>query len=313
MVTLYPAVLRLHVELEEIEPPVWRRIDVPGDITLRRLHDVLQLVMGWQDSHLHCFEIHGVRYGFGDNEYDEDEREDDRVLLCDVAHHAGEEFRYEYDYGDDWQHRIVVEQIRRDVPPVAVPRLLDGARACPPEDCGGVYGYYELLEAIADPDHEEHDALLEWVGGRYDPEEYDVAAHDRALALLRARRAVEPHAGNRRTGAPRSASRASPARVRLKHLLDALATVRDALPEFPPLTFETAGRLLQRHASRAPDTFLGVRRDGIWVAAALHAACMLQPRSSRRPLPRLTVEEVAALFDVSPASVSNRSAELRRG
>jgi hypothetical protein len=308
VLTLHPPVIRLHIELEEIEPPIWRRIEVPSDITLRRLHDILQLVMGWTDSHLHCFEIRGVRYGFGDNEYDENELEDDRVLVRDVVHHAGEEFKYEYDYGDGWQHRIVVEQIRRDVPPGDVPRLLDGERACPPEDCGGITGYYEFLEAIADPDHEEHEVMLRWAGGRYDPEKYDVAALDRALALLRTRRAVAQQVKS--THRRRTTRSATPADARLAQLLELLATVREALPDLPPQTFDTAGKLLAHTASRSPDSFLSVRKPGIWVAAALHAAGMVFSRSSR-PLPHLTIEELAAMFDVSPASVSGKSVELR--
>ncbi|MGH7446783.1 MAG: plasmid pRiA4b ORF-3 family protein [Longimicrobiales bacterium] len=158
---LHPPVYTLHVQVEGIDPPVWRRIEVPASIPLRGLHDIIQTVFGWEGAHLHLFEIGGERYGLGDNEYDEDEHDDAAVLLGDVVQNAGSGFLYRYDFGDDWYHAIRLEQVRRDVAPKEVPRLVAGERAGPPEDCGGVPGYLELLEAITDSEHEDHAAAVE--------------------------------------------------------------------------------------------------------------------------------------------------------
>jgi hypothetical protein len=179
-------VYQLKVTLEEIEPPVWRQLEVPGDITLAKLHSVIQLAMGWLDYHLHEFRMGDVTYGEPDPEFDDDRevKDDRRARLSRAVSGVGEEFIYLYDFGDGWTHLVVVEDIRPREPRIHYPRVLAGARACPPEDVGGPYGYVDFLQAIADPKHTEHNGMLEWVGGEFDPEAFDVDAKNREFDVV---------------------------------------------------------------------------------------------------------------------------------
>jgi len=166
---------QLKVTLEGTKPPVWRRVVVPSDITFARLHDVLQAAFGWWNSHLHEFEIDGVRYGSDDGEGWGDRPLDERRhRLGDVAG-EGATFGYVYDFGDNWQHRMVVERVVPAERGARYPACTAGRRACPPEDCGGVWGYADFVDAIRDPEHSEHESMLEWVGGTFDPEAFDTA------------------------------------------------------------------------------------------------------------------------------------------
>lgn len=179
-------VYQLKVTLEEIEPPVWRQLEVSGDITLSKLHSVIQLAMGWLDYHLHEFRMGDVTYGEPDPEFDDDRevKDDRRARLSRSVSGVGEEFIYLYDFGDGWTHRVVVEDIRPREPRIRYPRVLAGARACSPEDVGGPDGYVDFLEAIIDPKHPEHDAMLEWVGGEFDSEAFDVDAKNREFDIV---------------------------------------------------------------------------------------------------------------------------------
>jgi len=157
---------QLEVTLDDVEPPVWRRIDVPSSITLAGLHTVIQKAMGWHGYHLHQFEIGDTVYGlegWGPPIVDET-----RTRLGDVAP-GGTVFGYQYDFGDSWEHGIRVSQVAEPAAGTTYPRCVAGERACPPEDCGGAWGYTELLDALADPRHERHEELREWVGGSFDP------------------------------------------------------------------------------------------------------------------------------------------------
>ncbi|HPA18306.1 MAG TPA: plasmid pRiA4b ORF-3 family protein [Verrucomicrobiae bacterium] len=179
-----PALLyRLRVELMGVVPPVWRSLLVAGDATLGWLHAALQVATGWTNSHLHRF---GTPSGdFSDPSFELECGDEGRVRLMDVAPVGGTELEYEYDMGDSWSHRVTVESITGPQGPIARDaECVDGARACPPEDCGGPGGYEDLLEAIADPGHEEHDSMLEWLGGGFDPEAFDRAHVDACLKLL---------------------------------------------------------------------------------------------------------------------------------
>jgi hypothetical protein len=175
---------QLKVTLTQIRPPVWRRLQVASSINLRRLHDVLQATMGWTQSHLYEFEIGGSTFGEPSPEIDFPVRSAKATPLRRVAPDAGTTFSYLYDFGDSWQHQVVVEQVLPPEPGVSYPRCLTGRRACPPEDVGGVWGYQEFLEAIRDPTHEEHEAMLEWVGGAFDPEAFDLRRVNHELATL---------------------------------------------------------------------------------------------------------------------------------
>jgi hypothetical protein len=173
-------VYQLKVTLKGSSPRIWRRILVGGDASLAKLHRILQAAMGWSDSHLHLFKIHGEEYGTPDEDEELDIADDRRVKLADLLG-PKDRFMYEYDFGDCWLHEILVEKIVPREEGTRYPLCVAGARACPPEDCGGIGGYFNFLEAIEDPDHEEHENLLEWIGGSFDPEEFDLDHINTAL------------------------------------------------------------------------------------------------------------------------------------
>ncbi len=178
-------IYRIKVTLKHIEPPVWRRIEVPSDIKLDKLHRVLQDVMGWTDSHLHAFRVGREAYGIsapGIHDYDV---RNERNARLDAIAEEGDPLVYEYDFGDGWEHTLKVEKVVPAEPKVRYPRCTAGKRACPPEDCGGPPGYEHLLEALRDPKHEEHAELREWVGGDFDAEAFDIEAINRALRRIK--------------------------------------------------------------------------------------------------------------------------------
>ena len=173
----------LKVELQGIEPPIWRVLQVSSRMSLLRFHQILQLAMGWTNSHLHLFEVDGKRYGEPSTEWDIEVLDSRKMTLEKIFSEGTPSFVYEYDLGDSWRHEIT---LLGTVEGEEKPGCTAGARACPPEDCcGGTRGYYGLLVALSAPDHEDHNAMLEWVGGKFDPGAFDVAAVDRALKRLR--------------------------------------------------------------------------------------------------------------------------------
>jgi pRiA4b ORF-3-like protein len=177
-------VYQLRVTLQDVRPPIWRRIQVPAETSLNRLHEIIQIAMGWTDTHLHEFEIDGTYYGQPgmDEDWDDlgDEEDDSKVQLCHVVTQEGARFLYCYDFGDGWDHQILVEKILPSQEDVRHAVCLAGKRACPPEDCGGPGGYEDLLEAVGDPSHKEHKELRKWLGP-FDPEEFDLAEINEAL------------------------------------------------------------------------------------------------------------------------------------
>jgi hypothetical protein len=172
--------VELTVVLRDTEPVVWRRIVVPTSLTLRQLHAVLQTAMGWEDYHLHLFDVRGVLYGDVE-EFPGEIGDEETFTVGDAAAVAGT-WRYQYDFGDGWDQDIRVGQRLASVG-LGTPHCVDGARACPPEDCGGAPGYEHLLAVLADPADPEHAELLEWVGGEFDPDAFDVAATNEILEL----------------------------------------------------------------------------------------------------------------------------------
>lgn len=176
-------VYQLKVTLADSKPPIWRRLLVPENVTLYELHAILQIAMGWTNSHLHMFRIDEQIYGDPeDDEYgDLGTKDETRYRLNKVAGREGMKFHYEYDFGDSWEHTLLVEKILPTEKGASYPVCVTGKRACPPEDVGGVWGYDDFLEAIADPNHDEHDECLEWVGGEFDPEEFDLEEINTAL------------------------------------------------------------------------------------------------------------------------------------
>ncbi|MFH1560462.1 MAG: plasmid pRiA4b ORF-3 family protein [Chloroflexota bacterium] len=172
----------LRVVLREIRPPIWRILEVPGNLTLDQLHQVLQVVMGWESAHLYLFQIDGRLYGEPNSEWDLPVADARTTTLKEVTSRTSS-FSYEYDLGDSWMHEITVQRIVEGAAE-GRPRCTGGARACPPEDCGGPSGYEYFLEAVSDPEHEEHLSMLEWAGDDFDPEEFDAGAIDRILSIL---------------------------------------------------------------------------------------------------------------------------------
>jgi hypothetical protein len=179
-----PSVFQLLVTLEGVDPTVWRRLLVPGGVGLDKLNLMFQAAMGWTNSHLHIFTIKGQDFGMHDEDAPEDEIDEREVTVADALGDV-RRFSYEYDLGDSWEHEVVVEAVERLPQGLRVAVCLDGANACPPEDCGGPHGYAELLEALADPRHEEHQRFTEWVGGSFDPTSFDLLATNAALQHLR--------------------------------------------------------------------------------------------------------------------------------
>ncbi len=169
-------IYQIKVTLDDTHPPVWRRILVPGNTTLLKLHDILQIVMGWEDSHLHMFTVEGFIYGDpADDEYgDRITLNEVNYKLSQVIYDEGQRFSYEYDFGDSWDHTLLVEKIFSPQEGVRYLLCLKGKRACPPEDMGGVRGYDNLLEAIKDSGHDEREEYLAWVGEEFDPEAFDL-------------------------------------------------------------------------------------------------------------------------------------------
>lgn len=179
------SVFRFMVTLRDVDPPVWRRIEVPGRYTFWELHVAIQDAMGWSDSHLHAFRVPDPDGG-GVAEIgipDEEPAEDGVVFLpgweraiADFFRNPGDRAEYEYDFGDGWIHEVVLEAVAGEEPGARYPRCTGGGRACPPEDCGGPEGYAELLAILADRDDERHGEAMEWVGERFAPEEFDPAS-----------------------------------------------------------------------------------------------------------------------------------------
>ena len=176
---------QLKIALLGIRPMIWRRVLVPGNIMLPKLHWLIQRVMGWRGGHLHAFRVGGMSYGEPDPDFDDDMENETKIRLSQIAPEVKSGFVYEYDFGDGWLHRIVVEKILPAEEGKTYPLCVTGKRACPPEDCGGPWGYVGFLEAIADPEHEEHDEMLEWVDGEFDPEAFDVEEINVALRRSR--------------------------------------------------------------------------------------------------------------------------------
>jgi hypothetical protein len=183
-------IYQLKITLLGSEPPIWRRFAVPADITLAKLHDAIQIVMGWYDCHLHEFRTRdGTRYRARDPgldlDWDAGTIDERKAQLHDVIHRAKQRLFYDYDFGDGWEHGLELEKRIPPEPNVKYPVCLAGERACPPEDCGGIWGYGELIEAIRDPKHERHEELLEWLGDPFDPEAFDLEETNALLRKLR--------------------------------------------------------------------------------------------------------------------------------
>ena len=173
-------VVSLKLTLRETKPPVWRRLLVPGETTLADLHRAIQAAMGWEDYHLHTFDIAGRQYG--DPRAVDDVANETRVTLNVLIKSGVTRFAYTYDFGDNWDHALVIEKSLPAVEALSRPTCTAGRRKCPPEDCGGPWGYRELLDVLADPAHPEHAEHHEWLGEDFDPNDFHPDSADAMLA-----------------------------------------------------------------------------------------------------------------------------------
>jgi hypothetical protein len=180
-------VYQLKVTLDDIKPPIWRRIQVRGDVSLFKLHKIIQAAMGWEDYHLHQFIVGEDYYAVPSPEdpWPMETKNEKRAKLFQVAPAEKAKFIYEYDLGDSWYHDVLVEKILHAEGERMHPVCLSGVRSRPPEDCGGTGGYYEFLEAIRDPKHPDHEDMLVWAGGDFDPERFDKEEVNRLLSKIK--------------------------------------------------------------------------------------------------------------------------------
>lgn len=169
-----PNIYQLKISLNYVKPEIWRRFQVSSDISLLKLHNAIQSVMGWNDYHLYAFEVCGVEYG-------DPYLVDDELEMGDASHLTVETVfprirskrGYLYDFGDNWRHTIVLEKRLEPEPGQRYPLCIDGERSCPPEDCGGIGGYKELLEILRNPEHEDYEQMRTWAGKKWNPEKFD--------------------------------------------------------------------------------------------------------------------------------------------
>ena len=185
-------VVRIRIELLDVRQEIWRRVDVPASSTLAMLHHIIQAAMGWEECHLHEFQIEGRTYteimpglleDYGVRRYDEK-----NLRLKTIFERGIRRMLYVYDFGDDWRHDIRIEGIRMGDAEVRYPALVEGAGRCPPEDVGGWIGFERFLQVLSDSAHEEHEELVEWCGGAFDPDDFDTDQARRWVGSIAARR-----------------------------------------------------------------------------------------------------------------------------
>lgn len=179
-----PRICRLKVTLRGIRPPIWRRFEVDSNITFAELHEVLQIVLGWLNCHLHEFEIGPERIGMIDPDWGDDGVRDERRVKLSKFARKGTRMLYKYDFGDGWMHDIVIEDVHAPEAGTSYPVCLKGKRGCPPEDCGGPYGYKNLLDALADPSHRDREHYSDWIGPYFAPEKFDLDVTNKLLEPL---------------------------------------------------------------------------------------------------------------------------------
>lgn len=173
-------IYQIQISLVNSKPKIWRRFLTASDISLKDLHKIIQTVMGWTNSHLHQFEIGTISYA--PKEFEVGDTEDSaKVKLYSVLFEESQKIRYEYDFGDGWIHDIVLEKILPFDQMVKLPLCTDGKGNCPPEDCGGIWGYKDLLSIISDPKHEEYEEMVEWLGEDFNPDFFDLVTVNRLL------------------------------------------------------------------------------------------------------------------------------------
>jgi len=175
-------IYQIKVTLKHSKPPIWRRIELARDTRLDQLHLILQDVMGWENYHLHQFVVGGgIFYGEPSPDDWAEILDENEFRLDQLVSEAGDKFVYEYDFGDNWEHDVLLEKILPAEANITYPRCIKGKRACPPEDVGGIWGYDDYVAAITDPTHPRHEDMIEWRGDDFDPAAFDLAEINEAL------------------------------------------------------------------------------------------------------------------------------------
>lgn len=178
---------QIKITLADSKPPIWRRLLVHGNIGLNVFHDAIQYSMGWLNCHLHQFEKDRILYGINDDDdfgsnFDLEVEDEKQFKLSDILKDEKDTMIYEYDFGDGWIHKIILEKRLPFDKSSEFVKCIKGKRACPPEDCGGLYGYENLIEIVRDPTHSEHEEMLEWLGGDFDPEYFNLVETNNMLS-----------------------------------------------------------------------------------------------------------------------------------
>ncbi len=180
---------QIQIALTKFKPKIWRRLLIPSDLLLSDFHMIIQVSMGWENSHLHQFIKDRTFYTeriLGDNTWGEMNNVDyKKIKISDLLKKEKEKIIYEYDFGDGWEHDIILEKILSGHEKMIFLICLEGKMACPPEDCGGVWGYSDMLEILKQPKHEEYDNIIEWLGEEFDPEHFDKEAVNKILKRLK--------------------------------------------------------------------------------------------------------------------------------
>jgi hypothetical protein len=178
-------IYQIQIALTRFKPKIWRRLLIPSDLLLSDFHFIIQISMGWENSHLHQFIKDRTFYTKrmpGDDTWGEMNNVDyKKIKISDLLKKEKEKIVYEYDFGDSWEHDVLLEKILPDNEKLTFPVCLEGKMACPPEDCGGIWGYSDMLEILKQPNHEEYDNIIEWLGEEFDPEHFNIEAVNKIL------------------------------------------------------------------------------------------------------------------------------------
>jgi hypothetical protein len=177
-------VYQLKVALLNVKPPIWRRLLITRDTNLARLHEIIQIAMGWMDTHLHQFVAGRAHYAPPNPDYDDGSTPEAGVAIRSLLKKEKQWILYEYDFGDGWSHRITLEKTLERDDDKPLPRCTGGRRACPPEDVGGPYGYIEFLKAYSNESHPDHEEKVDWAGDYFQPEEFDADEVNKLLASI---------------------------------------------------------------------------------------------------------------------------------
>lgn len=177
----HPSIYHLRITLEDSKPPIWRDILVPSTLNLDVFHHVIQTVMGWDNSHLHHFIANELLYGDHIDDFDSFNRNECQYFIAQLLSENQKHIYYEYDFSDSWLHKIELKNILPADNKVYQPRCIKGKRACPPEDCGGIWGYTDLLETLTQADSDEKEEMFSWLGRDFNPEYFDMEAVNKSL------------------------------------------------------------------------------------------------------------------------------------